>query len=1104
MKHTMIANGLIRSWENPELTSLNKLPPRATFDSYPDARMARRRRREDSPWFQSLDGMWDFRFFETPADAQKFLDVPRKAERARWDSIPVPSNWQMHGYHHPHYTNVAMPFPERPPHTPQINPTGVFRRKISIPRAWSGQRVVLHFGSADSVLSVYLDGVAVGLSKDSRLPAEFDISPLVRAGQQHELLVVVIQYSDASFMEDQDMWRLGGLPRSVYLYSTPQIYLSDLRATPHVDLERHTAELEVFVQAGFPDNKPLPDTRVRVRLLSPGGGAVDAKPAFAGIVHARWSLVFDLGAARLRLKVPTDLLELWSHENPALYTLEVSLLPPPGSKIPASHTCIRVGFRRVEVRARDLLINGRRVLIKGVNHHEHDPDSAKVVPSEMLRRDVQLMKSFNFNAVRLSHYPHDPRFLDLCDEYGLYVIDEANIEAHDFHNSLCRDPRFATPWLDRAMRMVIRDFNHPSIIAWSLGNESGYGPSHDAAAGWIRHYDPSRLVHYEGAISMWQAGSTWMHGSAATDIICPMYTALHDIEEFLDFADAHCPPAGEPYTALFEEMERRKVNYPRDGRLRPPLSTPLHPLARPFILCEYSHAMGNSNGSLCDYFALFKSRAGIQGGFIWEWLDHGLRRKLPDGREHFAYGGDFGDKPNDANFVCDGMVSADRVPHPACIEHHRLAQPIGFVLQSCKGRSAVIRITNEHDFTSLDPRRLRAVWRLRADGRIFTRGEVAAAAFTGLAPGQSRDVRISFGKMPDGFRELHLDIEFQLAKKTPWAKAGHAIACVQFALPAPSPGAQKLPAAKGKKLFLEKTSKNRLLIHAGDLVVGFDCVCGIWDSLRLRDAELLAGGLAPQLWRAATDNDGIRIWTGQDGKPLGRWQKLGIDEPLLCSLERFVVGKPGADGSTKVQIRHAITTPKRRNFEDLLHIHTYTIRPDGALHVQNEFRLCEEYGDVPRVGVRLDFGPGFEHLAYFGRGPMENYADRKTGADLGVWESSATAEYVDYVMPQEHGHHTDVRWLSLSRRGMSPAEVRFEADSTFEFNAGHFTAEDLFAARHTTDLQPRPETILYLDAAHRGLGSASCGPDTLPGYRVRHGRHRLAFTVRAAADKHSS
>ena len=1095
----MLIHGLSKAWQNPELTSVNKLPARASFDSYPDQRQALRDKRETSPWYQSLSGVWDFRYFEDPAGAHAFVDQRRNGDRTKWEKIPVPANWQMHGYHHPHYTNVNMPFRVTPPFTPDRNPTGVYRRDFSVPGHWQDQRVVLHFASADSVLAVFVDGTFVGLSKDSRLPAEFDIGSLLRPGGHHELVAIVVQYSDASFLEDQDMWRLGGLPREVFLYCTPSIHLADIKTTPQVDLAKHTAELEVLIKVGFPEKDlALPGTKIAVQLLDPKGKPVLSAPVETEVVHVRRSQDFDLNHARLRITVPKSRLRLWSHEEPALYTLLVSLTPPAATGVPPSYASLRTGFRKIEIRQRDLLINGKRVLIKGVNHHEHHPDHAKAVPLETLRRDVILMKRFNFNAVRLSHYPHDPRFLDLCDEYGLYAIDETNAESHDLSNVLCADSRYATAWLDRALRMVIRDINHPSVIAWSLGNESGYGPAHDAAAGWIRHYDPSRVIHYEGAIARWQTSVTWMHGSASTDLICPMYPGLQELNDWLDFADKHCPPPPKKtYAAtLFEYPRFEKI---KPVRVRPdtvPLPTPLHPLARPVILCEYSHAMGNSNGSLSDYFHLFKTRRGLQGGFIWEWLDHGLRVKNPDGREHMAYGGDFGDRPNDLNFVCDGMVSADRVPHPACHEHHRLAQPVAVSLLSADREKITVRVTNEHDFITIGGAGLRASWTLLADGQRVRSGTLPAAKLRQLAPGAHRDLSLAVGALPPESSDYHLNVVFSLTRETGWAEAGHIVAASQLELPlSPRKPKGKIRAAQASiECSVTKTAEG-VELSAGPVTAAFDSRTGTLASLRRDGREFLSLGPLGELWRAATDNDGIRLREKQGTNALGRWLQLGLHQGIQHRAARFTLHPVARDGSVSLTLAHQITTSLRNNWQDVLHTHRYTLHADGRLAVLNEFKVAKDYDDLPRLGVRLDLVPGFEQLTYFGRGPFENYSDRKTGADLGVWRSTVTDQYVDYVMPQEHGHHTDVRWLELSTTTRRPHTLRVSGAPTLEFNATHLPAELLFSARHTTDLTPRPETTLYLDIAQRGLGTATCGPDVLPRHKIPSGTHRLNYTL---------
>ncbi len=516
----MIATGLIKAWECPELTSLNKLPPRATFHPFASRAEALRGRRESSPWWKSLDGSWDFRYAPDPETAERWR-VSGEGERAQ---IEVPGNWETQGFGRPHYTNVQMPFREEPPHVPAANPTGIHQKRFDLPEAWRGQRIVLHFGGADSMLAVWLNGTAVGLSKDSRLPAEFDITAAARFDGPNELTAVVVKWSDATFVEDQDMWWLAGLHREVFVDATPQTYLADIVCSPRVSEDCRSAEFEVTVDVGFAGQLPESGVSVEAQLYDARGRAVFSRPLRTDVSTRRAIHDHLRNKGRLRAPVPRERLRLWSHEDPCLYRCVVTLRSPHGTQ----YTTVTTGFRRIEIRGRDLLINGRRVLIKGVNHHDHHETRGKAVPFETMLADVRLMKQFNFNAVRTSHYPNDPRWLDLCDRHGLYVIGEANIESHDFHNQLCQDTRYATAWLDRAMRMVVRDRNHPCVILWSLGNESGHGPHHDAAAAWIRHADPSRPLHYEGAISKFQSMLGWAHGAAATDVICPMYSSLDE------------------------------------------------------------------------------------------------------------------------------------------------------------------------------------------------------------------------------------------------------------------------------------------------------------------------------------------------------------------------------------------------------------------------------------------------------------------------------------------------------------------------------------------------------------------------------------------------
>lgn len=1061
----MLSNGLIRLWENPEVTQLNKLPGRASFESFPTSALARARK--PNPWKLDLDGVWQFVQTEDLASALKLATAPSSGKR--WTTICVPGHPELQGHGQPHYTNVQMPFPDEPPRVPTKNPTGVFRRRVKIPTAWKSLRTILHFGSAESLLAVWIDGVAVGMSKGSRLPAEFDVTPLSRAGSEIEITALVAKWSDSCFIEDQDMWWMSGLPRSVALFAMPKTHLADLTVRPVLDGKNAFLEVEAQIGCEF----PAPDSAlVALQLVDPDGRNVFQAPLSETVDWKRSVHSSKRGIATFRVKVPRC--RLWSAESPSLYTVNLSVKSGPSQ----SHTSVRTGFRSVEVRGGDLLINGRRVLIFGVNRHSHDDVHGRAVPRERMLEDIRLMKRFHFNAVRCSHYPPDPHWLDLCDEHGLYVIDEADAESHDFHNALCRDPRYASAWLDRAMRMVQRDKNHASVILWSLGNESGYGPNHDAAAGWIRHADPSRPLHYEGAISMGQSHLSFLHGQAATDIICPMYTSISDLKKTDAFLSSLTIPPPQLEPGLLEAV-CRAVWTPGGDRPLPPLRELPHPAARPVILCEYSHAMGNSNGSLHDYFALFRSSRHVQGGFIWEWADHGIRRITPDGRTDWAYGGDFGDTPNDANFVCDGLVGPNRDIHPAMFEHRHLAQPVW--ISPVDARAGRFLIANRQDFTALDW--LRAEWSLSLDGHCLQRGTLPLPK---VAPGQSAAISLSFDSLPDE-GELHLDVFFYSAKKRGFFARGDEVAFQQIPVPQPSRPARKTPLRK----VPSSVSRNagQLLLSSDDLIVAFDEKNARLASISLGGRNLVSAGPSLALWRAAIDNDGLKLWTGQANKPLGRWQKLGLDKlrerPDGPARIETVSGR---NQIVLIQKASGRNTWKDASFESRFEFDDeHTLLVTHRVHFGSKDMI-----DLPRVGCTWTLAPELVHLRYFGLGPHENYPDRQSSARAGIFQNTVTGAFVPYVMPQENGHHGELRWLELSSRR---AGLRLETLAPIGFNVSHLTANDLFQARHTTELKPRPEVILTLDAAHRGVGTGSCGPDTLPGYQVRESQYVWSYKL---------
>ncbi|MCW5549831.1 MAG: DUF4981 domain-containing protein [Opitutaceae bacterium] len=1036
---SLLQTVLLKSWQNPELLSSNRLGARATLYPYPTAAAARANRREESPWWRSLNGDWDFRLVERPEDVPEDFVEPGFRPGPEWSKLPVPSNWTMHGHDRPHYTNVVMPFPDQPPSVPALNPTGLYRTTFAIPPDWAGRRTILHVGGAESVLCVWVDGRPVGLAKDTRLPSEFDLTPYVKAGATHKLAAVVIKWSDASFVEDQDQWWMGGIHREVYLYSQADHYLEDVFVRGDLDADLCTGHLRVDVKVGAPD-LVAKGWKARVQLHNPAGRPVFRRPVELGVFETNF---WQNPHKRIRIEAPVPRPQLWSAESPALYTAVVTLVGPEGREV--EHTACRVGFRRIEVRDRQLLINRAPVRITGVNRHEHDDVHGKAVTRAGMLQDVLTMKRFNVNAVRTSHYPNDPHWYELCDEHGLYVFDEADVESHAYYHELCHDNRYAAAFLERGLRMVERDKNHPSIIAWSLGNESGYGPHHDAMAGWIRHRDPSRVIHYEGAIS-WN----WQGGQAATDIVAPMYA---EIGKLVAWAQDRKSP---------------------DQR-------------RPLILCEYSHAMGNSNGSLADYFDAFDRYPGLQGGFIWEWVDHGIRQRDAAGREYWAYGGDFGDTPSDKNFVCDGLVWPDRRPHPGLFEYKHLAQPVR--VEAVEAKSGKFHVHNRRWFASL--RDLRGTWELLVNGERAGGGALPAL---NAGPRHSQLIKLAYpARALPADAEVHVTFRFALRRPTSWAPAGHEVAWQQHAVPSAAfrrvrPVSRPAAAVRPE---LDRTAGG-WTVRAGALTFDFDREAGVLRDLAYAGNLLVQRGPQLAVWRAATDNDGLKLfdvvnWGG--ARFLVEALKAGYDRIELADTEAAVQVNRGG---VRIGVTQRWLCPGAKRH--ITHRHDYLVGADGLLTVRNTFAVDRALPELPRVGVNLVLPPVLEQLEWFGNGPLENYADRKRSALVARHRSTVTEQYVPYILPQEHGNKTDVRWLALhdgAGRG-----VRFTAqDRHMEASASHFTAADLYAAKHTTDLTPRPEVQVNLDHGQRGLGTASCGPDTLPQYRIQPGKYQLNFTV---------
>jgi beta-galactosidase/evolved beta-galactosidase subunit alpha len=990
----------VNDWENPALPGRNRLAPRSYFFPFADETSARTLDRAHSSRFKLLNGNWKFHLSPSVVEApDEFWQ--ENFDASGWGNLPVPSNWQMHGHGKPHYTNVQFPFAVDPPRVPTENPTGCYRQTFFIGDDWAGMQIHLRFEGVDSAFHVWVNGQEVGFSKGSRLPAEFDITPIVRPGQ-NTLAVRVVQWSDGSYMEDQDMWWLSGIFRDVYLLARPDTHVADLHVHAPAD-----GKLKVNTTlAGKTDG-----CRVTTKLLDHTGRVVKPLPP-----------------------------RLWSAEDPYLYTLLVTLKDAAGNVLEVVPQ--RVGFRTIEIKGDRFLVNNVGIKLKGVNRHESHPDLGSAVPVEAMIHDIVLMKQHNINTIRTSHYPNDPRFLDLCDEYGFYVIDECDFETHgfcmqkDWAGNPTDDPRWEGACVDRMERMVHRDKNHPCIILWSLGNEAGFGRNLTPMADAARAIAPDRPIHYEGD---WDV--------QIADVYSRMYAALDE-----------CIIIG---NGTDEEI-RKRINRSGTGYA-----------SKPFLQCEYAHAMGNGPGGLTEYWEeAFYKYDRIMGGCIWEWCDHGIRQRTADGREWFAYGGDFGDVPNDGNFVCDGLVFPDRQPSPGLTEYKKVIEPVKVIRaghQFC--------ITNRYDFITLD--QLQLSWSVSVAGAVIQSGTVKIPA---IVARKSKLVSIPFDKPASGG---YLNLNFTLAADTKWAARGHEVAWAQFKLPAKQATTPAGP--RGAPLQLADAG-NSVSITGTNFRLTFDKVRAVITGWEHAGLSLLRTGPRLNLWRAMIDNERVGGGNSRYAKP---WREAHLD-----MLQHRTDGVAIEQTTDTIRILARVHVgPPARNMGFTCD-YTYTIDGDGELRLDvHGVPHGELPPTLPRLGLQLTLPAAFDQVRWSGRGPGESYRDSKQAQRFGVWQATVDELYTPYIFPQENGNRTDVDWVTLTDlrgQGVSCAELP-------NFSAHWFTTMDLENARHTIDLVKRDFITLSLDHQHNGIGSASCGPGPWEQYLLKPAEFQFSVHFRPVA-----
>ena len=1058
----------VHDWENHHVLQINREPARAAFTPF---------HAQKGDCSICLDGTWKFRW--TPVPDERIVEFYQTDFNDKdWVGFPVPANWEVNGYGTPIYVSAGYPFKIDPPRVmgePKVdyttykerNPVGQYRRSFQLPAGWEARgQTFLRFEGVMSAFYVWINGERVGYSQGSMEPSEFNITNYLHAGE-NQIALEVYRYSDGSYLEDQDFWRFGGIHRSIHLLHTPDIRIRDyaVRTLP-VSTDYQDFILQIDPQFSVYRGMTGKGTTLQGVLKDASGREI---ATLKGDVEDILDLEHKagrmnewypqrgprkLGRMSATIKSP----KRWTAETPYLYKLHLTLLTAEGEVIEQVEQS--VGFRSVEIRNGQLLVNGAPVRFRGVNRHEHDPRTARVMSEERMLQDILLMKQANINAVRTSHYPNVSRWYELCDSLGLYVMDEADIEEHGLRGTLASTPDWHAAFLDRAVRMAERDKNHPSIVMWSMGNESGYGPNFAAISAWLHDFDPTRPVHYEGA-----QGAGGEPDPKTVDVISRFYTRVK--QEYLNpgIAEGEDKERAENarWERLLEIAERTNDN-------------------RPVMTSEYAHSMGNALGNFKEYWDEIYSNPRMLGGFIWDWVDQGIYKTLPDGRIMVAYGGDFGDKPNLKAFCFNGLLMSDRETTPKYWEVKKVYSPVELRVES-----GGLRVTNRNHHTDLS--QYRCLWTLSIDGKQKDQGEITLPE---VAPGESETIPLPVsiaGKKASAkaTSDLRLTICFILKRDALWAKAGHEVAWEQFCI------------QEGALLFSKLENRGRLKVRADEEHLsirgsGFSIqweknATGSLTSLTYHGKEMLAHPadfpLQPvtQAFRAPTDNDkSFGNWLAKD------WSLHQMDNPRI-SLDSFK-HEVREDGAVIVRVQ----TRNRYKEGMIVTKFLYTILSDGTIDLKTTFQPQGILPELPRLGIAFCLSSDYNTFIWQGRGPQDNYPDRKISAAVGLWKGSVADQYVHYPRPQDSGNKEEVCRLMLTdRHGKG---IRVDAvEDVFSASALHYTAQDLYKETHDCNLKPRPEVILSLDAAVLGLGNSSCGPGVLKKYAIDKKEHTLHIRI---------
>ncbi len=1050
-------------WENEHVFEVNKMDPRVESYSYPSFDDAVSGNRERSR-MQSLNGNWKFLFVEK-AELRPLDFMGSNYVGIGWNDMEVPSNWELQGYGTPIYTNIIYPFtpnildtslkydwkgpmPPRPPKIYRDNPVGSYYRDFEVPADWAEESIVLHFGGVCSAFYVWVNGIEVGYSQGSALAAEFDITSFVKPGK-NRVAVQVFRWSDGSYLEDQDMWRLSGIYREVLLMAQPKVSLNDFYVRTTLDAHYQDAELEIRPALWMKDPEAkLENWKLTATLLDANKQEVWEEPlklALDKIWNERWPArdITVFGMMQAHITTPHK----WTAEDPYLYQLVFTVVNPEGQVVEARST--RIGFRTVEFSpSNELLINGQVVKLMGVNRHDHSAQRGKAITRDEMRKDVELLKRFNFNAVRTSHYPNDPHFLDLCDSYGIYVMDEANIETHHVGGLIPQTPSWTAPILTRIFRMVERDKNHPAIISWSLGNESGTGPAFAAAANWVRDFDPSRFVHYEGAQG---------------DPTDPDYKAIRDVGYLSQGWPTMSNPDDPDYVDVVSRM------YPELHQIMNMSRSP-H-ITRPIVMCEYLHAMGNSVGGLDDFWDSIRITPNLIGGFIWDMIDQGLETTSKSGQKYFAYGGDFGDLPNAGNFCLNGVFAADRTPNPHAWECKYVFQPVAF--QPVDVKSGKVKVINRFSFTNLDAYTIQ--WSIHANGEVLQEGLLAALD---LPAGKQAEISLPIRKIKvDSHTEYWLRMSVQEKNDRAWCQAGYELASEQLLLQAAVEPAKQV-AAHGS--VDEKDEGDWIQLSAGSCTAQISKTDGQLKSYQVGGAEQLKAPLKPNFYRAPIDNDiqGPNFWPFYYSSQL--WKNL-VDELQTQSVEAHTL----KDGGVRVDVV--------QNHKSGVSLQTsYTMAAAGQVQVVLQLHCPDSLPNLIRVGMTMGIPAEYSQTTYYGRGPWENYIDRKRGAQVNLYQSRTDNLFYSYPRPQENGNRSDVRWVSFSAEKATTG-LRISGMPTIDFSVGPYSLQEMCQSKHPYEMEPQGFYTVNIDRIQAGVGGTLTL--TLPWYDVKPGDYTLEFVL---------